>query len=322
MTITYPYITNAQQFRFFEQEGVNIELVMGQGSPQILSLLVAGAVDLVFCNPEPIIKLDVQRAQNIKSIIAVQHGQYVLAAPEDSSIRDVSDLKGKRLGMFSPESGIDYLKARLLDAGMTVADIQIVPTSFGGQTIAAVRGKQVDAILYWVDAMELMRQAGLALRDLPKAPWEPGLVQYIGATTQTVIDTKTDALTRAVRAMTQGMMMSAIAPQLTVEAFWRQYPDQMPKPENREKAMEQTLGRILRYNPALDLPANPTKADYMSKQWGEQTLKAWTRMQENLVRTGAIASAVDPASLFDDRFIAPGNRFDRDKLFEIAARGK
>src|SRR5579883_1477293 len=61
MTMTYPYITNSQQFRFFDQEGVATEVVMGQGSPQILSLLVAGTVDLVFCNAEPIIKLDAQR---------------------------------------------------------------------------------------------------------------------------------------------------------------------------------------------------------------------------------------------------------------------
>src|SRR6185312_17549449 len=45
MTVVYPYVTNAQAMGFFEQEGVHVDVVMGQGSPQILSLLVAGTVD-------------------------------------------------------------------------------------------------------------------------------------------------------------------------------------------------------------------------------------------------------------------------------------
>jgi NitT/TauT family transport system substrate-binding protein len=318
MTVTYPYITNAQQLGFFKEQNVKADVVMGQGSPQILSLLVAGTAELVFCNPEPVIQLHADRSLPVKSIFVVLQSQYILSVPEGSPIQSVQDLKGKRIGMFSPQSGIDYLKARLQDAGMTVGDITIVPTAFGGQTMMAVRQKQVDAILYWSDALLMMRYAGLKLRDLPKADWEDGLYQYVAATTDSVIAKKPETLGRALRAMAQGQMFFALSPEKTVEAFWRQYPDQAPRPDTRDKAMDQNLARVREQVKLIGLPANFTKQQVLAHQWGEQTLKAWSRMQENLLRVGSLAKKVDPATLFDNRFIAPANEFDRTKVVALA----
>lgn len=320
MTVTYPYITNAQQFGFFDQEGVKIDLVLGQGSPQILSLLIAGTVDVAFCNPEPLVRLNADRNVNVKSLFIVIESQYILAVPEDSSIHSVKDLKGKRIGMFSPQSGIDYLKARLLDSGMTTDDIQIVPTSFGSQVIVAVQQKQVDAILYWTDALAMFRFAGLKLRELPKADWEKGLYQYLAASTQDVIEKKSDALARAIRGMAQGQMMSIVAPELTVEAFWRQYPDQAPKPDARATAFQQNLFRVREQNAIMGISPNPTREQLMTHRWGDQTLHAWSRIQENLIRIGSLTNRVDPARFFDNRFINYANQFDRAKLFELAKR--
>jgi NitT/TauT family transport system substrate-binding protein len=318
MTVTYPYITNAQQLGFFKHEGVRTEIMMGQGSPQILSLLVAGTAELVFCNPEPVIQLNADRSLPVKSVFVVLQSQYILSVPDDSPIQTVADLKGKRIGMFSPQSGIDYLKARLQDAGLTANDITIVPTAFGGQTMVAVRQKQVDAILYWSDALLMMRYAGLKLRDLPKAEWEKGLYQYVAATTDDVMSKKPEALRRALRAMAQGQMFFALSPEKTVEAFWRQYPDQAPKADARDKAMDQNLVRIREQVKQIGLPENFTREQLLAHRWGEQTLAAWTRMQDNLLRVGSLTKKVDPARLFDNSFIAAANDFDRTKVVKLA----
>lgn len=319
MTVTYPYITNAQQLGFFKQEGVKADVVMGQGSPQILSLLVAGTAELVFCNPEPVAQLNADRNLPVKAIFTVLHSQYILSVPEDSPIQKVEDLRGKRVGMFSPQSGIDYLKARLQDAGMTVDDITIVPTAFGGQTMVAVRQKQVDAIMYWSDANTMMRYAGLKLRDLPKADWEKGLYQYVATTTQDVLNRKPEALRRALRAMAQGQMASVTSPEQTIEAFWRQYPDQAPKPDARDKAFEQNLVRVNDQNKLLGLPPNWTREQLMTHQWGIMTLEAWTRTQDNLFRVGSLKAKVDPNRFFDNQFITYANGFDRAKIFALGA---
>jgi NitT/TauT family transport system substrate-binding protein len=242
----------------------------------------------------------------------------MLAVSDDSPIQTVAQLKGKRIGMFNPQSGIDYLKARLQDNGMTVNDITIVPTAFGGQTMAAVRQKQVDAVLYWNDAMLMMRYAGLRLRELPKADWEKGLYQYVVIATEDTIAKRPEVLRRALRAMAQGQMFLALSPEKSVEAFWRQYPEQAPKPDAREKAIDQNLVCIREQLKQIGLPENFTREQVMTHKWGNQTIEGWTRMQENLLRVDSLSKKVDPARLFDNQFIPAANDFDHAKLAKLA----
>ena len=322
MTVTYPYISSTLGLGMFKEEGVDVEVVHGQNSNQILGLLVGGAVDLVFCNPEPVIQLVADRGANVKSVFVVQVSQYILTAPEDSPVRSVKDLKGKRLGMASPQSGIDYLKARLMDEGMKVEDLEIVPTGFAGQVVAALQQKRVDAILYWSDAIAQFRYAGVKLRDLPKADWEKGLYQYVGTTTQQVIDTKADALTRSLRAMARAQLLTLVSPELTIEAFWKQYPDQAPKPDQRQVAFEQNMARVKQQNTIIGAGLNPTRDELMKFRFGENDPSAWARMQENMLRIGSLKNKVDPAKFYDNRFIDAANKFDREKVYKLASTYK
>ncbi|MDB5821109.1 MAG: NMT1/THI5-like protein [Rhizobacter sp.] len=316
MTVIYPYITNTQQMGFFEKEGVKADVVLGQGTPQILSLLTSGTVDVAFCNPEQMIQLDVDRGMSLKSVFAASVGGYILASLEDSPVQTVAQLKGMKLGMFSPQSGIDYLKGRLLDAGLTTQDITILPISFGAQAIAAIRQKQVDAVLYWKDALTVMRSAGLKLREFPKAPWENGFYNYVAAVrTQTIVE-KASALQKAVRAMAQGQMMSLVSPEATVAAYWQQYPDQMPKPEDRAAAMASNVNRLSQVNPGIALPA--TAEQLSAQKWGENSADVFGRIQDYMVRVGSLSKKADPATFFDNRFVDGGNQFDRTKLFAMA----
>jgi ABC-type nitrate/sulfonate/bicarbonate transport system substrate-binding protein len=237
-------------------------------------------------------------------------------------VKTVQDLKGKRLGMASPVSGIDYLKARLQDAGMSVNDIEIVPTGFAGQVIAALQQKRVDAILYWSDAIAQFRYAGIKLNDLPKADWEQGLYQYIAVTRQDVIEQNADGLRRTLRAMARAQMLSLVSPELTIQAFWKQYPDQAPKDDQRKTAFEQNMARVEAQNKITGIALNPTKEQLMKHRWGENSLEAWRRMQDNLLRVGSLQNKADPAKFFDNRFIDYANGFDREKVYQLAAQHK
>lgn len=316
VTVIYPYLTNASAMGFWKAEDVNVDLVMGQGTPQALSLLVAGTVDVTFCNPEQMIQLNVERGMNLKSIYASSFGQYILAAQEDGPVHTVQDLKGKKLGMFSPQSGIDYLKRRLMESGLSVADISIVPISFGGQAIAAIRQKQVDAVLYWRDALTVIASAGLKLRELPKGDWEMGLYNYVAVAKAETIERKPDVLKRALRGMAQGQMMSVLSPEKTVEAFWQRYPDQAPKPEDRQAQLEYNVKRV-RALP-LPVPYGAPKEQVNAVRWGEQSSDVYNRLQDTLVMVGTLGKKVDPGSLYDNRFIEYANQFDRTALYTMA----
>jgi hypothetical protein len=118
--------------------------------------------------------------------------------------------------------------------------------------------------------------------------------------------------------MAQGQMFFALSPEKTVEAFWKQYPDQAPRPEGRDKAMDQNLARVREQVKMIGLPANFTREQVLSHRWGEQSLASWSRMQDNLLRVGSLSKKVDPAKLFDNRFVAAANEFDRAHLVRLA----
>jgi len=186
--------------------------------------------------------------------------------------------------------------------------------------IAALQQKRVDAILYWSDAIAQFRYAGVKLRDLPKADWEKGLYQYVGTTTQQVIDTKADALTRTLRAMARAQLLTLVSPERTIEAFWKQYPDQAPKPDQRQVAFDQNMARVKQQNTIIGAGPNPTREELMKFRFGENDAAAWARMQENMLRVGSLKNKVDPSKFYDNRFIDAANKFDRQKVFALAAK--
>jgi hypothetical protein len=110
-----------------------------------------------------------------------------------------------------------------------------------------------------------------------------------------------------------------VSPELTIEAFWKQYPDQAPKPDQRASAFQQNMARVLAQNTILGIAPNPTREQLLTHRWGENSLDAWTRTQNNLLRVGSLANKVDPSRFFDNRFIDYANGFDREKIFRMAA---
>ena len=72
----------------------------------------------------------------------------------------------------------------------------------------------------------------------------------------------------------------------------------------------------------LGIAPNPTKEQLMTMRWGENSLDAWSRMENNLLRVGSLNNKVDPTRFFDNRFIDYANKFDREKIYQLAAKHK
>jgi hypothetical protein len=120
--------------------------------------------------------------------------------------------------------------------------------------------------------------------------------------------------------MAQGQMMSVVSPEFTVKAYWKQYPNQAPKPGEEDKSMQQNLTRVHAQNEIIGLPPNPTKKDLMEFQWGDQSADAWSRIQDKLMKAESLSKKVDPTTQFDKRFLEFANGFDREKLYQMAEK--
>lgn len=305
---TYPFISNAEAMGFFESNGVQVDVMTGQGSSQVLSLLTAGQTDMVFANPETLAQI-VASGQNedLISVYAVQYGQYRFMVPAGSEVTEISDLSGKRLGMFGPTSGIDYLNARFQDEGMDSSDVEIVSTGLGAQAMTAVQQGEVDALLYWQDAVNQFEYDGLEMVELPRAEWEEiELYSSTIITTRTFAEANPNTMVAVLRSFAQGQFTAILDPAKSVEAWGTLYPEQAAT-SDPEASFIRNVALLEAHN--RDLPVDT--AAVHDHVWGLQDESAWHTIVDNLERTGVLNGAVDPAVLISNEYTERANDFDR-----------
>ena len=138
----------AQEKGFFEKEGIKVDLIkLAPGTA--FEAVTAGKVDAGFGLLASLIQ-PLSNGLPIKITSGLHTGCDKVLAPEDSGIKTLADLKGKRIGVPSMNSSpIIYAKRALADAGIGVNDknseVEFVVFSPTDLPLALQRGA-IDAI--------------------------------------------------------------------------------------------------------------------------------------------------------------------------------
>lgn len=134
----------AHELRFFQAEGVDVQLVEQLSLKDSRRVFVRGLVDGMFGTPMDLAVIQVAQARPAEAhwAFSVSTGGDAIVAREPH--RTLSDLRGKRVAI---EQGLgDYILARALEsAGMTLADVEVVylPNAVAEE---ALRSGEVEAI--------------------------------------------------------------------------------------------------------------------------------------------------------------------------------
>ena len=141
---------------FFKEFGIEPELVFFQAAAPIATALATGQLDvgatgvtaalynIVLGGEQMWIVADKGREWPGYPLtgIVVQRELY------DGGLRGIGDLKGKRIGITTLGSTFHYHLGNVLEkAGLSLADVRVVPLQTMPAAIEALKGKQVDAIL-------------------------------------------------------------------------------------------------------------------------------------------------------------------------------
>ncbi|SFW90182.1 TAXI family TRAP transporter solute-binding subunit [Amycolatopsis australiensis] len=129
--------------------GLDIErptVLQTQGSPDNVDRVLAGDADVAFVAAD--VAADRYKADPRMAALARIHDDYLhIVVRTDSDIRSVEQLKGRRIAIGSPSSGVEYIASRLLDAtGLTGS----VSTSTRGldDSVKALLNGGIDAF-FW-----------------------------------------------------------------------------------------------------------------------------------------------------------------------------
>jgi len=319
LNVGYPYATLPKALGYYQQEGLDVEVVPGQSSAAVAQFLLSGRADIGLAQPDPIVIQRVKIKIPLISFYAVcRRGTNCIVINPSSPIQSVHDLKGKRIGVNDLGSGgVIYLRARLKEAGMNLNDVQLLSVGYGTPSFEALKNKSVDAEVSFTGGVARERIAGYTVRVLPATPAEMNQYSFNLFATQSFIAKNPDLIARIGRATAKATVFLMTNPEAAVYAFWRQYPDRAPKNKNDPKALQTDLAIIK--SQLVDMGADQASVNF---PWGSQQAEVFEKIEAYLVNAGQISKPIAPTDLFTNAFAGQYNQFDHATIVNQAKNWK
>jgi len=319
LNVGYPYATLPKALGYYQQEGLDVEIVPGQSSAAVAQLLLSGRADVGLAQPDPIVIQRVKLKIPLVSFYAVcRRATNRIVVNPNSPIQSVRDLKGKRVGVNDLGSGsATYLRASLKQAGMSLSDVQLLSVGYGTPSFEALKNKSVDAEVTFTGGIARQQIAGYAVRILPVPPSEMDQYSYNLFATQSFLAKSPDVIAKIGRATAKATVFLMTNPEAAVRAFWKQYPDRAPKDRNDPKALATDLAIIKAQ--IVDMGADQLPVDFA---WGSQQATIFEKIENYLVNAGQISAPIAPTDLFTNAFAAQYNQFDHSTIVNQARNWK
>jgi len=96
---------------------------------------------------------------DLRIILTVSEGWYRIVARRSAGIASLADLKGKRIATFPSTSSAYYLHRMLAMAGLSEADVTLVPILPLSDMAPALKSGKVDAVTIWEPEIERAKAA-------------------------------------------------------------------------------------------------------------------------------------------------------------------
>ncbi|GAA4854749.1 TAXI family TRAP transporter solute-binding subunit [Actinomycetospora corticicola] len=155
--------------------GATTSLLDSQGSVDNVGMLAAGLADVAFCALDVAADgaVDGARPDRPLQALARMHDDAIhVVVPADSPIRTLADLRGRRVSVGAPNSGVLVIAPRLLATVGLFPETGLAAVQLGlGESVAALREGRIDAF-FWSGGVptagveDLARSVPLRLLDL------------------------------------------------------------------------------------------------------------------------------------------------------------
>ncbi|WP_417833573.1 ABC transporter substrate-binding protein [Thalassospira xiamenensis] len=187
---------------FFEEEGLDVELVVMEDVKTRMPALAAGRIDVA-----------VTTIDTVLAFYSPEHPLSYLFALDDSrggdgivagkDIKTIADLKGKSIAFTEGSVSQFFLSVLLKDAGMKLSDVNALNMS-AGDAGAAFVAQKVDAAVTWEPWLTRGKDTdhGHVLVDSTKTP---GLITDIMVTTNDMLEKNRPAMEGLYRAWSKAI---------------------------------------------------------------------------------------------------------------------
>ncbi len=318
LNIAYPWLMMPLALDYWKAEGLEVEVLPVGASLQALQQMVAGNAEFAQLNSSVVIQANV--VNNIPARVVMNTGviDWSLAVLDDSPIKDVKDLKGKTIGVFSlATGGIFFMKSYLRANGMDPdKDVQVVAVGLGAPPVEALRNNRVQALLYWASAQATFENAGLKLRYMRGADWRT-FPDFTLSTLQKTIDADAATVEAIARGAAKASVFTMANPDCVRKLHWARWPNTKPSGADEATLVKWDMNNLKGQTDSM----NDAFAMNGGKLWGNATADAYGRIQDFMLDAKLIEKKISAASYLNGipGFFEKINNFDANAIKTQAA---
>lgn len=296
-----------QEGGFFKEEGLNVEMRYASGAPQGTQITAANQADVAIVTVEPAIN-GYDKGIRGKFFSRINNRLiYYIAVPEDSPIKTVADLKGKKIGVASfGSAAVPVVKSILRSAGIEPQSDTLLPVGVMDQAMAALRSGNVQALGLYDGIYYALERAGIKFRYF----YHPTLADFgntgLFASDET-IKNKKDELCRFGRAFAKATLFAETNPEAAVKLYWKAVPAARRGSDDAE-AMKSGMAEVSPMLKVYDI-GFPPKA-----QFGMIDRSAFEKYMELNKQEGVVAATPPVDAIVTDDFMACINKFDAEAV--------
>ncbi len=298
---------------WYQSEGIDLEIVPTQGTADATQRVAVGQVE--FALPPPsvyVTSLASGQDVGLTSIYLLRRkGQYSFAVRDDSPIRDLRDLKGKKIGVTSlGDEGVTYTKAAARELGFAETDLQVTAVGAAGEAAAILTKGDVDALALPGVQYALVDSLGIKLRHLPDPAFAPHIFGNEIVAKRDYVQQHPDVARGLLKGFAMGQAFFLANPKAAMEISFKQFPQTLPKGKTVDDAVKDEVAALPPNIETLKFDDKPCK------KWGCNSEEDW---QAYIGYLGVDASKLgDLNSLFTNEFIDYANGFDQKAIEEQA----
>lgn len=292
-----------QKLGWFKDEGLQVAIVGAAGGVAAAQVLQSGTAQFATTAAEVVMQMREQGGDSVVVFNVKRRGGWAVGTLPDSPIKQLTDLKGKTIGVAALGSGVmPVLKQSLAELGFKDTDYNVVAAGTGGQAAAAIQTKRVDALALWESMYAAMENAGLKMSyvDLPIVE---KLAGFSLATTDRFLKQNPKAVAGYCRAIAKGFAFTLANLSAAVKIFYEVFPQ--TKPANIDEAesirRESHVMKAWLHN-AVPRPDAKIGTSYMDM---------WRFTRDYYVKQGMLKSPKPLEETVTNRFVDDCNRFDR-----------
>lgn len=218
---------------WFDENGIQFEYVPGAGGGEAVKNILTGQADIAFANLEAVL-LAADQGERLKIIYNIYpENIFNLVSLKDSNIQSITDLKGKKVGVYSLSSGTyQNLLMMLNNSGMSEQDVEIVAT--GVLNFGPLMEGQVAATAATDTGLHDAQQKGLGEVNVLYAKDSLNTPSDVFVVTESTFKEKKDALKRFLQTYRRSVEYTLEHPEEAAEAAVATAIDGQDKDRNLE----------------------------------------------------------------------------------------